>query len=253
MSLLPLILGVGRPDPYSGQGRSAPPIKKAASSSAGSGSLSDMAFMLGKHLPKDLKEQVHERDDHSCRYCGFHTNKYQNIHHLDCNTDNHNIENLVTACIFCHQCFYIDYVGTMESGSLIWLPEIDQPSLHHIARAIYVGRISQGPMADASRTAYEVLLSRREAVIDRIGTDNPFILSTVMKDYLGPKAYAMRGKKLEGLRLFPLDKRMVQEAELKFNQFPQILAYWRSKNGPFGGKTPPQWISITQNLLQKQS
>ena len=30
-------------------------------------------------------------------------------------------------------------------------------------------------------------------------------------------------------------------SNLEFNQFPQILAYWRSKNGPFGGKAPTQW------------
>ena len=58
----------------------------------------------------------------------------------------------------------------------------------------------------------------------------------------------MRKKKLDGVRIFPLDRRIIKEAELEFNQFPQILAYWRSKAGPFGGKAPTQWISLYQDL-----
>ena len=139
----------------------------------------------------------------------------------------------------------------MKSGALLWLPEIDQARLHHIARAIYVARVSQGPMADAARKALDALLARRKEAEARISTDNPYILAMVLRDYLGPKPYAEREKKLEGIRLFPLDRRLIQEADLQFNQFPQILAYWRSKDGPFGGKAPPQWIGAYQDILAK--
>ncbi len=212
-----------------------------------------LSYMTGKHLPKGLKEKIFERDDNTCRYCGFQADKYQNIQHIDNDLTNIDESNLATACIFCHQCFHLDQVGDMQSGTLIWLPEIEQHRLHHIARAIYVGRISQGEIADASRKIYDILLSRRKAAIDRISTDNPYILATVMQDYLGLGAYKMRTKKLDGIRLLPLDKRMVHEADLQFNQFPQILAYWRSKSGPFGGKAPPEWVTLTQNILAKNA
>ena len=209
----------------------------------------DLSFMIGKHLDKDLKEKIHKRDHDTCHFCGFTSPKYQNIHHKDMNINNTDETNLVTACVFCHQCFFLDYVAKMESGMLVWLPEISQTALHHIARAIYVGRISQGDIADASRAAYETLMSRRQEAEDRVGTDNPYILAQVMQDYLGPKAYGNRAPKLDGLRLFPLDKRMVTEGELTFNQFPQVLAFWRSKNGPFGGKPPAQWIGLAKGVL----
>ncbi|MFA7457021.1 MAG: type IV secretion protein DotN, partial [Micavibrio sp.] len=64
------------------------------------------------------------------------------------------------------------------------------------------------------------------------------------RDFLGPKHYAMRAEKLDGVRLFPLDRRNVSEGELKFNQFPQILAYWRSKDGPFAGILPSNWKTL---------
>lgn len=124
----------------------------------------------------------------------------------------------------------------MRSGILIWLPEIAQTDLNHIARALYVARISQGPMADAARRTLDVLMGRREEVRRRLETDDPFILSMVLRDYISSTAYEARHKKLEGIRLFPLDRRIIKEADLEFNQFPQILAYWRSKDGPFGDR-----------------
>src|SRR5690606_21076539 len=148
------------------------------------------------------------------------------------------------SCIFCHQCFDLEKASLMNSGVLVWLPEIEQAELSHIARAIYVARISQGSMADSARGTLDAIMARREDAKARIATDDPFILASVMRDFLGPKHYSMRAQKLEGIRLFPLDRRNISEGDLKFNQFPQILAYWRSKDGPFGAKIPSQWKII---------
>ena len=202
-------------------------------------------------LPNELKQKIIERDDCTCQYCGFKAKKYQEIFFLNGDEGDHREKNLVTACIFCHQCFQLEKVSEMKSGVLIWLPEIQQTELHHIARSIYVARISQGPVAEAARKSLDIIMSRREEAKKRISTDDPYILSTVLRDYLGPKSYNQRMSKLEGVRLFPLDRRIIKEAELEFNQFPQILAYWRSKDGPFGGKAPPTWISKYQELLAK--
>ncbi len=199
-------------------------------------------------LPAETKQKIFERDDFSCRGCGFTSKKYQEIHYLNGDTQDFKESNLTTLCIFCHQCFNLEKVSEMRSGVLLWLPEIEQAELHHIARSIYVARISQGPVAEAARKSLDVIMSRREEAKTRISTDDPYILSTVLRDYLGAAHYKDRMVKLDGVRLFPLDRRIIKEADLEFNQFPQILAYWRSKDGPFGGKAPPQWISIYQKL-----
>ncbi len=237
MGTYPLSLGIARPTGGS-------PKKRTGAGSSGSSSVD------GKGLSKDEKQKIFERDNFTCQCCGFVSKKYQEVLHKNFDTADKSDKNLTTVCIFCHQCFHLENVSNMKSGVLIWLPEIQQTTLHHIARSIYVARISQGPVAEAARKSLDILRGRREEVIKRIHTDDPYILSTVLKDYLSPKHYAARDKKLEGIRLFPLDRRIIKEADLEFNQFPQILAYWRSKDGPFGGKTPPQWISIYQDLLQ---
>ncbi|HPF78494.1 MAG TPA: type IVB secretion system protein IcmJDotN [Alphaproteobacteria bacterium] len=201
-------------------------------------------------LSPAVRQKILDRDNHTCRLCGFKSQKYQDILFVDGDSANLQTENLATACIFCHQCFDLEKVAEMRSGVLIWLPEITQAELHHIARAIYVARISQGSMADTAKKALEALMSRREEAKTRLKTDDPHVLAMVMRDFLGPRHYAMRDQKLDGVRLFPLDRRIIKEGDLEFNQFPQILAYWRSKDGPFGGKIPNQWKNFYAQISQ---
>lgn len=199
-------------------------------------------------LEPEARLAVLERDGYACRCCGFKSLKYQDIHFINGNDSDTRPENLATACIFCHQAFRLDQVGQMRSGVLIWLPEITQTDLHHLARAVYVARISQGPVADAARQSLDILMKRREEVRNRLGTDDPFILASVLQDYISPRAYEVRKQKLDGIRLFPLDRRIIREADMEFNQFPQILAYWRSKDGPFGSLQPRLWSTLYAQL-----
>jgi len=222
-----LVLGIARVS------RNARIADKGASSSA---------------LVPELKQKLFERDHCRCQFCGFVSQKYQDIHFINGNQGDQRPENMRTCCIFCHQCFELDRVGSMRSGVLVWAPEISQAALHHLARAIYVARISQGPVAEAARKSLDTILQRREDARQRIGTDDPSILALVLRDYISSKTYEMREQKLEGVRLFPLDRRIIKEGDLEFNQFPQILAYWRSKDGPFGGRQPKDWTGIYKNL-----
>lgn len=221
---------------------------KAVQTKGGAGKSGSASSVGDVRLTKELKQKIFVRDEHTCQCCGFKSKKYQEILFADGDSGNFSEDNLKTVCIFCHQCHNLDKVNVMRSGVLLWLPEISQADLHHIVRAIYVARISQGPIADAARRSLDALMQRREVVRSRIGTDDPYILSTVLSDYLTESHYANRDQKLEGVRLFPLDRRIIKEADLEFNQFPQILAFWRSKDGPFGGKTPQKWFDIYHSI-----
>jgi intracellular multiplication protein IcmJ len=191
-----------------------------------------------------LKEEILKRDDHTCRYCGFKALKYQEINFIGQKDQGMKAEDYATACTFCYQCFHLEKIDRMQSGAVIWLPEIGQALLHHVCRAIYVARISRGPMADAARDAMEALLSRKEQATSRLGTDSPKILATVLQDFLEVSEYKLRMNKLKGFRILPLDRRIIKEGDLEFNQFPQVLAFWRSKEGPFGDLPPRKWVEL---------
>ena len=191
---------------------------------------------------KPLRTRVFERDDHTCQFCGFKSKKYQEVVFRNPDVQTKTLDNLVTACIFCHQVHHLEKVSDLQGGVLIWLPEMGQSSLHHLARAIFVARITTGAVATAAQNALVALQSRTEAAEERIGTSDPSVLATVLQDFTNPDVYQQRSQKLKGIRLLPYDRRIVREGELEFNQFPQILAYWRSKDGPYGSLLPTTWI-----------
>lgn len=218
---------------------------------------------LGRGIPvldPELRQKVFERDDHTCRYCGFQAKRYQEINFISGQEQDVRLANLATACIFCHQCFVLDRVSMMRSGIMIWLPEMGQAELNHLARSVYVARVSQGPAAEASRRILDILMRRREDAKKRLGggdsrqgSEDPQVLACVLREYLTSRHYAMRDKKLEGIRLFPLDRRIIREGDLEFNQFPQILAYWRSKDGPYGSRMPQFWVDMYKRIKRAAS
>lgn len=181
-----------------------------------------------------LKKAVVVRDFNTCQFCDFRSAKYQSAAALSDNP--HDIDQIATACIFCHQCLYLELVPYMRSGVLLWMPEMEQTALHQLAREIYVARISTGVMAENARRALDQLMTKRAGAKERLGSDNPADLVERIRDsdsHNSDAAVAMGG-----IRLFPLDRRIVREADLEFNQFPQILAFWRSKAGPFYHNVP---------------
>lgn len=217
----------------------------------GVGSLSQTGRVFVRN-PEDMDEgrikKIHKRDDHSCQFCGFKSLKYQEIQFLGENLKNAGDDQYVTACTFCHQCFHLDRIAFMQSGTLIWLPELTQTELNNICRAIYIARITQGPIADAARDALDMLMDRKSEARNRLGTDDIKVLATIFQDFMEAKEYQHRNTRLEGFRILPLDRRLVREGELEFNQFPQMLAYWRSTDGPYGSLPPRDWAEMFYNV-----
>ena len=177
-----------------------------------------------------LLSAVKHRDLGTCCFCGFHSKKYQEA--IPALGDYRDIDGIVTACIFCYQCFHLETIAAMRSGVLIFMPEIPQYQLHHLARQIYVCRISQGELADQARAVLEQLITRREGAKEKLATDNPAALATRMHSIASEAEMLALRATLRDIRLLPLDRRIIHEGDLEFNQFPQILAFWRSKDGP---------------------
>jgi len=139
----------------------------------------------------------------------------------------------------------------MRSGALIWLPETSQAALHRIAVEIYVARIGRGGPAKTARTCLDWFMKRRQPARDRLGTDDPAKLAEKLRD-APPKERAALAETLPGVRLFPLDRRIIREADLEFNQFPQILAYWRSAAGPYPKRElgPLPWLAFGGHIAE---
>ena len=85
-----------------------------------------------------LWKKIWERDNYTCYFCNFKSNRFQEIHHLNDDHNDDRDENLVTICPLCHQTFHLNLVSTTNNGTIVWLPELSQQDLNHLVRALFV-------------------------------------------------------------------------------------------------------------------
>lgn len=197
-----------------------------------------------------LRDNVLRRDKFACHYCGFTAKKFQRVHFRNGEPTVLAAENLVTACIFCEQCFELESVTKMHSGTLIWLPEISQTDLHHLCRALYVARLHDDhALSKQAQAVLEQLLARRVEAKKRIGTDDPTVLATALFEQMDDATYAARAEKLEGVRLLPLSRRLSSSGAGEKDHFPDIIKYWTSDEGPFADSTPDKMIALAEKLV----
>lgn len=240
MTLLPLALGVKRNIDANAQGGG----KQGGGKRKG----------LSRGQIAKLVNTALEKDNHTCRYCGFTSKQFQKAIPKDWGVTDPRDAELVTACLFCEQCMALESVGAMASGVLIWLPEMDQATINHLARAIYVvealGDKASATMKACAERAMDVFMNAKGEAKRRVGTDDPSVLAAALIENSNDKSYRSRNEKLEGLRLFPLNRRIVTNNGGEADQFPRIMAYWMSADGPFGKVEPDKWESLA-NLVDK--
>ncbi|MDP9195161.1 MAG: type IV secretion protein DotN [Pseudomonadota bacterium] len=206
------------------------------------------AWMPPPAADTSTRAAVLKRDKNTCRYCGFASEKHQVVRWHEGQAKTKGVDAFVTACLFCDQCFALETAGMAGSGVLVWLPEMDQARINHICRAAYVARAEGGDLAEAAQTAFDSLIVRRYEIRRLLRTDDPLVLATVLADTLSDAEYAKRGQKLDGVRLLPLDRRIVRRGNKDVDVFPEMLTYWRAKNGPFRGVAPGSWASLLEKI-----
>jgi len=191
-------------------------------------------------LDKKKAEKTLHRDDFTCRFCGFRSEHYQRIIPWEEAGD----PPFATACGFCEQSFMLDRTGLAGAAVLIWFPEVTQPELNHIARAIYVARASKNTLSASATRALDALMARRSDAKKRIGSDDPLLLATVIYESLSKEEYGTIGEKLDGIRLLPLEKHLVRTPRGEMNQFQQMVKFWCSPEGPYARLPAEQWADL---------
>jgi intracellular multiplication protein IcmJ len=190
---------------------------------------------------------VWRRDFDTCQFCGFRSAKYQTVVWLS--ATQLDINDLATSCVFCEQVLRVDVAFPQKSGVLVWLPQVSQVAINRAMYVLYMLRISQDTRAQRARALLDRLMGRRVGAKERFGSDNPEAAAARLRGDTAPEHRAS-GDPNEaaalGLRLLPLDRRIVREADLEYNQFPQFLAYLRSKNGPTDMQMPKAWATFDE-------
>lgn len=195
--------------------------------------------------PSPAATAAQRRDDYVCQFCGFQSVKYQ----VCFGPEGGGADALATACIFCEQVMNVDRIPTMKSAFLIWLPEIGQAALNRAMPEVYVNRIHQNQEINArARSIIERIISRRETAKAKFGSDEPVELVRRLRK-AGEDRREIDEIFEQGLRIMPLDRRIISVGQLEFNQFPQIMAFWRSSRGPFALGRTKSFEDLELNIL----
>ena len=188
------------------------------------------------------------RDQNTCRFCGFQASRFQRVLPWESTETK---DKLITSCSFCEQVVRMERAGPTGSVFLIWLPELTQAQLHHILRAIYIARATEGPLAAQANKALDALVARRAEAKKRLGSDDPLLLATVFQEELSPDDLLAAQKRLDGIRLLPADKWYVHGPKGDVDRFPDLITYWQSKEGPFGKLPVEKWADLFTETLSK--
>lgn len=118
-----------------------------------------------------VTEKVFARDDHTCRYCGFQSQDYQEVVNIDQNYSHNVMDNFATACSFCTMCFFVESIGTdgKSGGTVIHLPEISQSDLNHFCRALFCSFLREAPYKGKLQAVYLSLQDRAKSVEEVFG------------------------------------------------------------------------------------
>ncbi len=135
---------------------------------------------------KEFEDRVLKRDHYTCQFCGFQAKQYQDVVNLDQNYTNNHIDNLVTACCFCAQCFFIESVGVggYGGGTLIYLPELTQAELNSMCHVLFCAITNDTGYKSSAQTIYLSFKTRSQVVEQKFGegTSDPAIFGHLLID-----------------------------------------------------------------------
>ncbi|HFE6588235.1 TPA: type IVB secretion system protein IcmJDotN [Legionella pneumophila] len=155
---------------------------------------------------KSYEQKIFQRDRYTCQFCGFQARLYQDIVNLDGDYTNNRLSNLVTACCFCAQCFFVESVGVggYGGGTLIYLPELTQAELNSLCHVLFCAITNDTGYKSSAQNIYRSFKFRSQIVEEKFGegTSDPAIFGQLMIDS-GVKSEEIREKLFKNIRLLP--------------------------------------------------
>ena len=187
-----------------------------------------------------LVSSIGERDGFRCAFCGFTSERFQEVHHVDGDHDNASLHNLLTSCNVCHQVHHLGASAINGGGFLAMLPEITQTEVNHLARLVFVARTLNEPaVGERLASLYAVLQQRGTDTLRRVyGFDiSVFDLAQCLAS-MKDGAFANRASALQGMRLVPTEHAFSAE-QLEFYAATQAASFradgWLALRRGWGG------------------
>lgn len=151
-----------------------------------------------------FRQSILVRDNHTCKFCGFHSQKFMDSAPKDGNPYHLSNENMVTACTFCNLSLNTGAIGGNEKGLIIFLPQLSQAELNWLVHACALSQKNGGRLSTVSTALYGELesLALKADSIWGEGISSPTSLTGVFYS-LSTQHYKVRNQLFYGLRFLP--------------------------------------------------
>lgn len=155
---------------------------------------------------RTFEQKVLQRDQFTCQFCGFQARQHQDVINLDGNYANNKLANLVTACCFCAQCFFVESVGVggYGGGTLIYLPELSLAELNSLCHVLFCAITNDTGYKNSAQSIYRSFKFRSQSVEEKFGegTSDPAIFGQLIID-CGISTTEQPEKLFKNIRLLP--------------------------------------------------
>ncbi|MCK4608451.1 MAG: type IVB secretion system protein IcmJDotN [Gammaproteobacteria bacterium] len=163
----------------------------------------------------DFANKIFVRDNHTCQFCGFQAKQYQEVINLDNNYLNNKTSNLVTACCFCAQCFFLEAVGKSDhgGGTLIYLPEMTQNELNSLCHVLFCAISNATDYRTDAQNVYRTFKMRSKLVEQQLGEGmhDPALLGQMLIDADMKERKKITTAMLKDLRLLPSQEKFSEQ------------------------------------------
>lgn len=164
-----------------------------------------------------FSERVLLRDNYICQFCGFQARQFQEVINLDRNFYNTKLSNMVTACCFCTQCYFLEAVGRSDygGGRLIYLPEIAQADLNGLCHVLFCAIANASSYRADAQNIYRNLKFRSQMVEQELGEgmSNPRLFGQILIESEVKAADRVDQQILPKIRLLPSRTKFNQQIE----------------------------------------
>lgn len=152
-------------------------------------------------------KKVHGRDNNTCQFCGFQAMSHMEVINLDQDYANNVIDNMVTSCPLCTQCWFLEKVGQEEfgGGTLIYLPEVSQARLNGLCHVLFCAMSNASTYYADAQTIYRELKLRNTPVEKYFGEgmSDPAVYGRAILDSHVERTLDKGLALLENMRLLP--------------------------------------------------
>lgn len=175
----------------------------------------------------EFEKKILKRDKNICRFCGFPSQKYNSAINRDQNYRNNKASNLITACSFCRQCFFLESLGNELAGGgyVIYLPEISQGDLNNFCKILFSCLLKDAPYKNKLQTTY-LSFKDRGSTVEQLfgpGSSDPAIFGQTLIDS-NLQAKELEHPILTQLRLLPnrkfFEEQIIYWKQTVFDQIP---------------------------------